>query len=127
MEKASKVCDAVKERFLVTQMPISAFPSRAACTTSIRSFGKKKKKKRSINMLINTVSKTKLEKVWIELSRIQVTWMPFSICKASSGDSCLNTFYQTVLASTLVFSVVCWDGNIKGEDGDRISKLEKKK
>lgn len=51
-------------------------------------------------MLANKICKTNLEKLWIELSRIQVKWMQFSMYKASSGDSC----YQSVLASTLVLA-----------------------
>lgn len=38
----------------------------------------------------------------------------------------LNTLHLSVVGSTLLFAVMCWSGNIKRREADRISKLVKK-
>ncbi len=38
----------------------------------------------------------------------------------------LNMFYQSVMASTLFFVVVCWGAGIKKKDANRLNKLFKK-
>ncbi|XP_060900327.1 mucin-2-like [Labrus mixtus] len=45
----------------------------------------------------------------------------FSVC-----SRLLKTFYQSVVASTLFFAVVCWWGGIKTGEASRLNKLVKK-
>lgn len=45
----------------------------------------------------------------------------FDVCREM-----LVTFYQSVMSSVLFYAAVCWGGNIKKEDADRINKLVRK-
>ncbi|TWW52968.1 hypothetical protein D4764_0216870 [Takifugu flavidus] len=45
----------------------------------------------------------------------------FSVCSRM-----LHMFYQSVMASTIFFAVVCWGAGIKAKDANRLNKLIKK-
>ena len=45
----------------------------------------------------------------------------FGVCR-----TLLNMFYQSVVASTVLYAVVCWGGNIKEGDSRRLNRLIKK-
>ncbi|TWW59308.1 hypothetical protein D4764_06G0008380 [Takifugu flavidus] len=45
----------------------------------------------------------------------------FSVC-----STMLHMFYQSVMASTIFFAVVCWGAGIKAKDANRLNKLIKK-
>ncbi|TWW55995.1 hypothetical protein D4764_09G0010450 [Takifugu flavidus] len=45
----------------------------------------------------------------------------FSVCSRM-----LHMFYQSVMASTIFFAVVCWGAGIKAKDANKLNKLIKK-
>ena len=45
----------------------------------------------------------------------------FGVCR-----TLLNRFYQSVVASTILYAVVCWGGSIKEGDRKRLNRLIKK-
>ncbi|TWW55984.1 hypothetical protein D4764_09G0010340 [Takifugu flavidus] len=45
----------------------------------------------------------------------------FSVCSGM-----LHMFYQSVMASTIFFAVVCWGAGIKAKDTNKLNKLIKK-